>query len=145
MITSAGLFDKSSLASLALKLSPQLTLLLQAYVVPVAPAGAPPSPPQEVFAWSRHTAQANAWYHIAIVSSGSELSLHVNGMVEASIPFEGWLATPQRKSDGDVTFGCGMHEGKLADTCSCLLSEVRASDQALPSKEWLWSPDLSRV
>ena len=85
MITSAGLFDKSSLASLALKLSPQLSLLLQAYVVPVAPAGAPPSPPQEVFAWSRHTAQANAWYHIAIVSSGSELSLHVNGMVEASI------------------------------------------------------------
>ena len=61
-------------------------------------------------------------------------------MLEISSEFDGWLADPPRSTDGDLTFGCGMHGGVLADTCSCLLSEVRASDRALPSQQWLWSP-----
>ena len=41
-----------------------------------------------------------------------------------------WIASlsSARPSDGDLTFGCGMHVGVPADACSCLLSEVRASN-----------------
>ena len=128
------------LSSLALKLSPDLSLLLQAFLAPAVAPGQPPQPTRHVSAWSKHRAQANAWYHIVVVARGGRLELYVNGMLEISSEFDGWLADPPRSTDGDLTFGCGMHGGVLADTCSCLLSEVRASDRALPSQQWLWSP-----
>ena len=45
------------------------------------------------------------------------------------------------ETHGDLTFGCGMHRGELAHTCSCLVSEARATEDALKPAEWLWSPN----
>ena len=130
------------LSSLALKLSPKLGLLLQAWL---APQGAmPQAPPRLVSVWSSHSAQANAWYHVVVRCAAGKLELHVNGFLEASAPFDGQLARPPRPSDGDLTFGCGMHKGVPADTCSCLLSEVRAANQSLSSHEWLWTPKIGK-
>ena len=91
--------NDSNLSSLALKLSPGLGLLLQAWL---APASAANAAPRLVSAWSKHSARPNSWYHIAIVSGGGVLRLHVNGRLEANASFDGWLATPPRPSDGDV-------------------------------------------
>lgn len=129
----------AALTSLALKVSPGGRLLLQAWLSESdAPAGAPA---RLVSAWSVHGAQANAWYHIVVTATkNGMLHLQVNGFLEASVVFNGRLAHSPRRSDGDLTFGCGMFDGVPADTCSCLISEVRASNRSLPAFEWLWVP-----
>ena len=130
---------ETELTSLALKLSPKKHLVLQAWLTPTPKAGAPPPPPRLVTIQSAHSAQSNTWYHMAIIVVRGLLQLHINGQLEAAAYFDGSLARPPRPSDGDLTFGCGMHVGVPADACSCLLSEVRASNRAVPSDEWLWS------
>ena len=128
-----------NISSLALKLSPGRRLLLQAWLAPTPANASHRPPPRLVSAWSAHAAQPNAWYHIAVVCAEGSLRLHVNSHLEAVEKFEGRLALPTRPTDGDLTFGCGMHAGVPADTCSCLLSELRASNRSLPADEWLWS------
>ena len=61
-----------------------------------------------------------------------------------------WLKRPESKENRDqliegirslaaIETVRGLHVGVPADACSCLLSEVRASNRAVPSDEWLWS------
>ena len=93
--------EEPHLSSLALKLSPQRNLLLQAWLTP---STALRTAPQLISVWSAHTAQANAWYHITVVSSRGRLQMYVNGQLEADTHFDGLLAPPSRPSDGDVSF-----------------------------------------
>ena len=88
-------------ASLALKLSPKLGLLLQAWLAPNATLSVA-APPRLVSVWSKHFAQSNTWYHIAVNCVGGLLQLYVNGQLEATEQFDGVLALPPRPSDGDV-------------------------------------------
>lgn len=138
-ITASG-NDDDRLSALAVKLSPQRNFLLQAWV---ERRPSKRSPRQKrvslVSRGSTHFAEPNRWYHIALVSDGRTLQLSVNSHLEASVRFNGTLVSPRRHNDGDLTFGCGMHAGVPADTCSCLLTEARVSDRALPSMQWLWS------
>ena len=152
----------------ALKLAPDLHFWLQAWLEPADDdagsndrdgnsAGA--ARVRLVSKRSTHIATPNTWYHLAVVSDGEKLQLYVNSQLEAAGYFHGRLPTPCRERAGaplqqqqqeqqlaagggdlgDITFGCGMHDGTLADTCSCLLSEVRAVERVLTPEEWLWS------
>ena len=140
----------------ALKLAPDLHFWLQAWLVPADDDDE--STGEAVRLVSRrsaHVATPNTWYHLAVVCDGESLLLYVNSQLEAAGYFHGRLPTPPHEREGaplelqqlaagggdlgDITFGCGMHDGILADTCSCLLSEVRAVERVLTPEEWLWS------
>lgn len=142
--------EERHLPLLVLKLAPDLRFWLQTWLArdtDAALLSTPPSPPLLITKVSEHVAVPDTWYHLVVVCDGETLKFYVNGQLEAASYFKGALphafdATKPlgdgTQMHGDLTFGCGMHRGVLADTCSCLLSEVRALDRALAPSEWLW-------
>jgi hypothetical protein len=114
----------TQLPSLALKLSPARNLLLQAWSVNTS-AGTQ-SAPREVFFWSKHQAEPNTWYHLAIVNVDDQLHLYVNGKLEGSIEFDGFLAQPPRPSDGDVSVA------RIVTICFALTYVVHARTHSSP-------------
>ena len=124
--------SNAALPILAAKLSPARRFVLQVWV------DVESGPPILVTAQSVHQALPDTWYHLVMVSNGGTLDFYVNGGFELRLRTGGRLALPTRSTDGDLAFGCGMHQGVPADTCSCLLSEVRAAEQALTPEQWLW-------
>ena len=144
MSRSASRAEYDRFSTLAVKLSPERKFLLQLWL-----EGAPVTEDDGFKAQQRlaiisktseHVAEPNKWYHVSLVATGAGMSLHINGHEEIRVEFEGSLPAPKRASDGDLTFGCGMFDGHLADTCSCLLTEARVSDSALQSDQLLWIP-----
>jgi len=136
----ANEFD-AKLAAMAMKLAPDMHLLLEAWVgtEPVSKA------PQYVSVRSKEMLEPSTWYHLVGRSNGHDLQLLVNGVLAGefhsdklvpSMP----LSVPPLSAHGDFTFGCGMHEGLIADACSCLLAEARLSPAFLQPAEWLWRP-----
>ena len=127
--------EEAALPSLALKLKPNRHFLLQAWV---ETDGDSPRTTKLVSEESNHAAQPDTWYHLVLQFNNQSAELYVNGRLEVHAWWGGMLAPPARESDGDFTFGCGMHAGTPADTCSCLLSEGRFAARALSPEEWLW-------
>ena len=149
----------AALPTFALKLSPSGRFVLLAWFerdlgTMVAGRRASPyasvRPPDFVSVESEHVAQPNVWYHLVVSFDGAVLQLAVNGVTESRVtvrvPSGGVarLAQPRRPTDGDWTFGCGMHNGVAADTCSCLLTEARLVDRALDEHELSWHVVSSR-
>jgi hypothetical protein len=143
----------ASLPLFALKLAPDARFWMQAWLAPSNSSIPSSLTPQLITRVSTHIAVPGTWYHLVVVSNGESLRLFVNGQLEAAAPFPGTLPAMGRsarsshvegrliETHGDLTFGCGMHRGELADTCSCLVSEARATEDALKPAEWLWSPN----
>ena len=144
--TSAGRAEAWFQLPEVLKLTPQRHFLLHAWVEPDVPTlGQPPGQPRLVTSQSKGAAEANTWYHLVLQSNGHVVELHVNGRAELRAWWGGALALPPRDTDGDLTFGCGMHAGVYTDTCSCLISEARAAERELAPEEWLWRPLIKRA
>ena len=132
--------DLASLSALALKLSPSREFHLLAWV------GLDGEEKLQLVAdMTKSRAQSNVWYHLVLRSDGHSIQLFVNRKLELRMAIANQgrgasrLAPPQSAIDGDWTFGCGMHNGVQADTCSCLISEARVSEFVLQERDWIWS------
>ena len=153
--------NEADLPTFALKLAPSRRFVLLAWMQAIGggangTGGAARPGPRFISIESEHVAQSNVWYHLVVTFEGqvdgAVMQLSVNGVPEARVKVlrPAWsaavaLAPPTRPSDGDWTFGCGMHKGVTADTCSCLLSEARMVDRALDERELLWYPTGRRA
>ena len=130
-------FD-SKLSALALKLDPDMHLLLQAWLTQQS-ADRVAASPHYVSVRSKSAVEATTWYHIVGRSDGQRIQLFVNGeLAGESEPVAGALSIPPSLKHGDLTLGCGMHDSLITDACSCLIAEARVLPEALAQKDWLW-------
>ena len=91
--------------------------------------------------------QADRWYHAAIVNDGSTVSLYLdssdgNGyLLQGSHPVSGALF----QVDRSWTVGRGMWNDGVADWFDGVVDEVRLTDRALSTSEFLWVPEPATV
>src|SRR5882757_1499633 len=89
------------------------------------------------------------WYYVAVVDSGSTLSLYLNSnngagyQLQGSVPVTGALyqAVPANPSwDNSWTVGRGQFAGHPADWFDGIIDEVRLTDSALAPSQFLFAP-----
>lgn len=77
----------------------------------------------------------NTWYHVAAVSDGTTLELYLDGVLQGSTAFTGGLFNPN--PDTIWTLGRGQYNGGNGDFLNGKIDEVRFSDAALSSSQFL--------
>lgn len=78
---------------------------------------------------------AATWYHVAAVSNGSSLALYIDGALQESTPMTGGLFDPAANTIW--TLGRGQYNGSPGDQMRGRLDEVRISDSALTTSQFL--------
>lgn len=78
---------------------------------------------------------ANTWYHVAAVSDGLNISLYLNGVIQETAAMSGGLFNPV--ADTIWTVGRGQYAGTNGDFLQGSMDEVRISDTALTSSQFL--------
>ena len=91
---------------------------------------------------STFKAAVNKWYHVAAVSDGKTLSLHIDSgdgkgyILQGRTEFAGALVN----SYGTWTVGRGFFDGKMTDDARARIDEIRISSAALRPERFLYAP-----
>jgi hypothetical protein len=97
---------------------------------------------------SPFTAEAGAWYHIALVCDGETVSMHIDRNDGKGYELAGSIALNTQPGankalatqGGLWTFGRGWYDGRFVDHVHGCIDDIRFTEGALPASRFLHAP-----